>query len=52
MISPGLRAGQERCGQAEVEDAMDYLLSPEQDASEIRVRLQPLSTPDEDSAIL
>ena len=39
MISLGLRAVQEWCGQAEVEDAMDYLLSPEQDTSEIRIEL-------------
>lgn len=39
MISLGLRAVQERCGQAELEDAMDYLLSPEQDTSELRLEL-------------
>lgn len=39
MISLGLRAVQKRCGQAEVEDAMDYLLSPEQDTREIRIEL-------------
>lgn len=34
MISLGPWAGQ-----AEVEDVMDYLLSPEQDTSEIRIDL-------------
>lgn len=37
MISLGLRAVQERRGQAEVEDAMDYLLSPKQDTRENRI---------------
>lgn len=39
MIPLGLRAVQEGCEQAEVEDAVDHLLSPEEDTSEIRVRL-------------
>lgn len=47
MISLGPQAGR-----AEVEDAMGYLRSPEQDTSEIIIDLWPACTQDEDPAEL
>lgn len=47
MSSPGLPAVQ-----AEVEDAVDYLLASKQDTSELRIKLQPAYVPEEDTDVL
>lgn len=47
MSSPGLPAVQ-----AEVEDAVDYLLASKQDTSELRTKLQPAYVPEEDTDVL
>lgn len=52
MSSPGLPAVQEQRGQAEVGDAVDYLLASKQDSSELRIKLQPAYVPEEDTDVL
>lgn len=52
MSSPGLPAVQEQCGQAEVEDAVDYLLASKQDTNELRMKLQPVYVLEEDTDVL
>lgn len=47
MSSPGLPAVQ-----AEVEDAVDYLLASKQDTSELRIKLQPAYVPEEETDVL